>query len=291
MTHTIINGKQHAQILTNQLTKDIAKFKQSTKITPALAVVLVGDDPASQVYVNNKIKKTEAVGMQSLAYRLPASISEKVLIQRIQDLNMDPKIHGILVQLPLPQQIDSHSIIRAIDPDKDVDGFHPINVGLLATGKPKFIPCTPLGVIKLLHNVKPNLNGLNAVIIGRSNLVGKPLIHLLTQANCTVTLLHSHSKNIQDHVKQADLIIAAVGQAQMVKGDWIKPGAIVIDVGINRIKQADGKSQLVGDVDFSEVSQIASAITPVPGGVGPMTIACLLTNTLQAAKLRACLSA
>ena len=284
---TIINGKQHAQNLTNQLTKDITKFKQSTRITPALAVVLVGDDPASQIYVNNKIKKTEAVGMQSLAYHLPANISEKTLIQRIQDLNMDPKIHGILVQLPLPQHIDSHSVICAIDPNKDVDGFHPINVGLLATGQPKFVPCTPLGVTKLLHSVKPDLSGLNAVIIGRSNLVGKPLMHLLIQANCTVTLLHSHSKSIQDQVKRGDLVIAAVGQAQMVKANWIKPGAIVIDVGINRIKLADGQSQLVGDVDFSEVSQVAGAITPVPGGVGPMTIACLLANTLKAAKPRA----
>ena len=280
----LIDGKQQAQNLINQLTNEVAEFKQCIGITPTLAVVLVGDDPASQVYVNNKIKQTKAVGMDSLAYHLPASVKQEVLIHRIKQLNEDPEVHAILVQLPLPEHIDSHSVICTIHPDKDVDGFHPTNIGLLTAGKPGIVPCTPLGVMKLLASVKTDLTGLDAVVIGRSNIVGKPLVHLLMQADCTVTLTHSKTTEIAHHVKRADIVIAAVGLAHMVRADWVKPGAVVIDVGINRISRTDGKSQLVGDVDFAAVSQIAGAITPVPGGVGPMTIACLLANTLELAK-------
>lgn len=280
----MIDGKKQAGMLLDALARNVQDFKQKTGITPALAVVLVGNDPASQVYVRNKIKKTEAAGMRSVAHYLPETTTQERLMQLIQQLNQDKTIHAVLVQLPLPHQMNSHEIICAIVPEKDVDGFHPLNAGLLSTGKSGVVPCTPSGVMKLLASVCPDLTGMHAVILGRSNIVGKPLVHLLSQANCTVSLLHSRTRDIPAHVRQADIMIAAVGKPAMVQADWIKPGAIVIDVGINRITLTNGIQKLVGDVDFDRVKNKAKAITPVPGGVGPMTIACLLENTLNLAR-------
>jgi len=278
----IIDGKAVAAELRGRIGKAVAELKSAHGVTPGLAVVLVGEDPASAVYVRNKAKQTAEAGMLSLEHKLPASTPEAELLALVGRLNADPKVHGILVQLPLPKHIDSQKVLTAIDPAKDVDGFHPINAGRLATGEPALVPCTPLGCVILAKSVKPELSGLEAVVVGRSNIVGKPVAQLLLAENCTVTIAHSRSRDLPAICRRADLLVAAVGRPEMVKGDWVKPGAIVIDVGINRVGQGD-TAKLVGDVDYAGASLVAGAITPVPGGVGPMTIACLLRNTVQAA--------
>jgi methylenetetrahydrofolate dehydrogenase (NADP+)/methenyltetrahydrofolate cyclohydrolase len=263
--------------------EQVAALRENSGITPGLAVVLVGDNPASQVYVRNKAKQTVEAGMESFEHRLPASTSEDELLALVGRLNADPAVNGILVQLPLPGQIDSNAVINAIDPGKDVDGFHLVNVGKLATGDTGgLVPCTPLGCSMLLKDRLGDLSGLNAVVVGRSNIVGKPMAALLLKESCTVTIAHSRTRNLAEECRRADILVAAVGRPRMIQGDWIKPGATVIDVGINRIDGSDGKARLVGDVDFDSAVAVASAITPVPGGVGPMTIACLLRNTLAA---------
>ena len=279
----IIDGKAYATCLRAKVAEAVADLKRNHGLTPGLAVVLVGENPASQVYVRNKGKQTIEAGMESLAYRLPDTTNQGELLEQVEALNTDPNVHGILVQLPLPKQIDSPAIINAIDPRKDVDGFHLSNVGLLSTGNPNLVPCTPLGCMMLLQDRYDDLSGMNAVVVGRSNIVGKPLASLLLAVHCTVTIAHSKTKNLAAVCRRADILVAAVGRAQMITGEWVKPGATVIDVGINRIDSDDGKSRLVGDVDFESASKVAGAITPVPGGVGPMTIACLLRNTVRAA--------
>jgi len=281
MSATIIDGKAFALGLRERVAAEVARFTAAAGRKPGLAVVLVGDDPASAVYVRSKHKATIAAGMESFEHRLPADTSEEVLLALVDRLNADPAVDGILVQLPLPPQIDERGVITRIDPDKDVDGFHPVNAGRLASGLPGFVPCTPLGCLMLLKDQRPDLAGLNAVVIGRSNIVGKPMAALLTAESCTVTIAHSKTRDLAGVVRSADVVVAAVGRPHMVKGDWIKPGAIVIDVGINRTD--DG---LVGDVDFDGAASVAGAITPVPGGVGPMTIACLMRNTLVSAARR-----
>jgi methylenetetrahydrofolate dehydrogenase (NADP+)/methenyltetrahydrofolate cyclohydrolase len=253
---------------------------------PGLAVVLVGEDPASKVYVRNKAEQTVEVGMQSFEHKLPEETTEAALLDLVARLNRDPAVHGILVQMPLPKHIDSVKVLDSIDPAKDVDGFHPVNVGKLSIGERALAPCTPVGSIILAKTVKHDLSGLDAVVVGRSNIVGKPMAQLLLRENCTVTIAHSRTKNLPDVVRRADLVVAAIGKPEFVKGDWIKPGAIVIDVGINRVVKPDGKGKLVGDVAFAEAAAVAGAITPVPGGVGPMTIACLLKNTVEAAQMQ-----
>lgn len=283
MHATTINGRTIADNIKARLGIQIKKLKAEHGLTPGLAVIIVGDNPASQVYVRNKVKQTKALGMHSEEILLPADTNEATLMAEIDRLNADDAIHGILVQLPLPKGLDEQAVIARIAPEKDVDGFHINNVGRLATGAPTLVPCTPLGCMHLLHTLGINLSGLHAVVIGRSNIVGKPMAHLLLQANCTVTIAHSRTANLPALVKQADIVVAAVGRPEMVTGDWLKPGAIVIDVGINRIEKPDGSTKLVGDVAFESASHVASAITPVPGGVGPMTIACLLVNTVRAA--------
>ena len=284
---TRIDGKAFADKLRARVASQVKELKASHGLTPGLAVVIVGDDPASHVYVRNKNKSTLEAGMQSFEHQLPAETSQKELLTLIDGLNKDPAVHGILVQLPLPKQIDEQAVLAKIDPNKDVDGFHVINAGRLATGMPGLVPCTPLGCLMLIQDVlgKDNLSGKHAVVVGRSNIVGKPMAQLLLRESCTVTIAHSRTKNIEEECRRADILVAAVGRAQMVKGEWIKPGAIVIDVGINRIPPAEagGKDRLVGDVDYASAAQVAGAITPVPGGVGPMTIACLLANTVTAA--------
>jgi methylenetetrahydrofolate dehydrogenase (NADP+)/methenyltetrahydrofolate cyclohydrolase len=282
MSH-LIDGKAHAATLLAEIAAEVATMP----VKPGLAVVLVGEDPASQVYVRNKAKQTTLAGMKSVEHRLDAATPEPDLLALVHALNDDPTIHGILVQLPLPPHIDSTKILDAIDPEKDVDGFHVINAGRLAVGLPGLVPCTPLGCVLLAKSVLGDLSGLNAVIVGRSNIVGKPVAQLLLRENCTVTIAHSRSKNLPEICRGADLLIAAVGRPEMIRGTWIKPGATVIDVGINRIPTEAGKTKLVGDVAFAEAAPIAAHITPVPGGVGPMTIACLLRNTLTAAKRKA----
>jgi len=284
MTAHIIDGKAFAADVRGRVAEQVARLKEETGITPGLAVVLVGEDPASEVYVRSKGKLTDEVGMNSYEHKLPADTSEADLLALIDQLNNDPAVNGILVQLPLPGHLHEDLIINAIDPAKDVDGFHISNVGLLATGQKAMVPCTPLGCLMLLRDHHGSLSGLNAVVIGRSNIVGKPMAHLLLRDSCTVTIAHSRTKDIEDVVRGADIVVAAVGRPEMVTGDWLKPGATVIDVGINRLPPAQegGKSRLVGDVDFASASGVAGAITPVPGGVGPMTIACLLANTLTA---------
>ena len=277
----IIDGKAVAAELRASILKAVASLKAAHGLIPGLAVVLVGDDPASHVYVRNKAKQTAECGMLSLEHKLPVDMSEVDLLALVAKLNADARVHGILVQLPLPKHIDSQKVLTAIDPGKDVDGFHPINAGRLATGEPALVPCTPLGCVILAKRAKPDLSGLEAVIVGRSNIVGKPVAQLLLAENCTVTIAHSRSHDLPGICRRADLLVAAVGRPEMVKGDWVKPGAIVIDVGINRLPGDSGK--LVGDVDFASAMKVAGAITPVPGGVGPMTIACLLRNTVQAA--------
>lgn len=279
----IIDGKALSASLRADLARKVALLKQNYAITPGLAVVLVGEDPASQVYVRNKGKQTLAAGMYSVNHKLDAQTSQQDVLKLIDRLNNDPAIHGILVQLPLPKHIDEAAVINAISIDKDVDGFHVANVGRLSVGVEAIIPCTPLGSMMMLKDQIADLSGLKAIVIGRSNIVGKPMAALLLQENCTVTIAHSHTKDLPAECRQADIVVAAVGRPEMVKGDWIKPGAIVIDVGINRIEHADGSTKLVGDVEFDSASKVAGAITPVPGGVGPMTIACLLHNTLQQA--------
>jgi len=278
-----IDGKAFATELRGRVATAVSRLRSSHGLIPGLAVVLVGEDPASEVYVRNKGKQTVEVGMASFEHRLSDQATEHELLVLIDQLNSDPTVHGILVQLPLPAQINTHAVINAIDPDKDVDGFHLINVGRLTTGESGLVPCTPLGCMMLLRAYAGDLSGQNAVIVGRSNIVGKPMAALLLAAHCTVTVAHSRTKDLTDVCRQADILIAAVGRAEMIQGDWIKPGATVIDVGINRIDGKNGKKRLVGDVEFASASAVAGAITPVPGGVGPMTIACLLRNTVQAA--------
>ncbi len=285
MSARIIDGKAFAARIRQQVAARVAELDAQHGIRPGLAVVLVGEDPASQVYVRAKEKMTVEVGMRSFAHRLPAETSEQDLLALIGRLNADPAVHGILVQLPLPAHLDEALVINAIDPDKDVDGFHVTNVGRLATGQTAMVPCTPLGCLMLLRDVHGDLSGLDAVVIGRSNIVGKPMAQLLLRDSCTVTVAHSRTRDLPAVVGRADVVVAAVGRPGMVQGAWLKPGATVIDVGINRIpapERGEGKTRLVGDVDFDSAVAVAGAITPVPGGVGPMTIACLLANTLTA---------
>ncbi len=279
----IIDGKSFAENLRGDIAKKVATLKEQHGIVPGLAVVLVGEDPASQVYVRNKGKQTVEVGMQSFEHKLPDTTSQEELMALVDQLNTDDSIHGILVQLPLPSQIEEKAVINRINPDKDVDGFHLDNVGRLAIGDNGIVPCTPLGSLMMIKDQLGDLSGKHAVVVGRSNIVGKPVANLLLQENCTVVITHSRTKNLEEECRRADILVAAVGRAEMVKGDWIKPGATVIDVGINRIDAGDGKTRLVGDVDFASAEPVAGKITPVPGGVGPMTIACLLHNTLQQA--------
>ncbi|WP_428928819.1 bifunctional methylenetetrahydrofolate dehydrogenase/methenyltetrahydrofolate cyclohydrolase FolD [Marinibacterium sp. SX1] len=282
MTAEIIDGKAFAADVRGRVAAHVARLQADHGITPGLAVVLVGEDPASQVYVRNKGKQTKEAGMHSVEHRLDPDTSQERLLALIGELNADPAIHGILVQLPLPGHLDSELVINAIDPAKDVDGFHVSNVGLLGTGQKSMVPCTPLGCLMLLRDRLGSLSGLNAVVVGRSNIVGKPMAQLLLGDSCTVTIAHSRTRDLAEVVRRADIVVAAVGRPEMVPGDWIGPGATVIDVGINRIEGAGGKTRLVGDVAFDSAAQVAGAITPVPGGVGPMTIACLLANTLTA---------
>lgn len=282
MTADIIDGKAFAARLREQIGQQVSILKDQNGIQPGLAVVLVGDNPASEVYVRSKARQTVEVGMKSVEHRLDADTSQEDLLAVIEKLNSDDSIHGILVQLPLPDHLDEALVINAISPEKDVDGFHISNAGLLATGQKAMVPCTPLGCLMMLRDRHKSLSGLHAVVIGRSNIVGKPMAQLLLRDSCTVSIVHSRTKNIKEIVAQADIVIAAVGRPEMVTAEWIKPGATVIDVGINRLTGEDGKSYLTGDVDYEDCARTAAAITPVPGGVGPMTIACLLANTLTA---------
>ncbi|MCQ9422992.1 bifunctional methylenetetrahydrofolate dehydrogenase/methenyltetrahydrofolate cyclohydrolase FolD [Pseudomonas sp. LJDD11] len=277
-----IDGKGFAATLVNQLTDEVNDIKAATGLTPGLAVVLVGEDPASSVYVSAKHRQTLAIGMQSFVHRLPADTAQADLMTLLDALNAANEVNGILVQLPLPAHLDTHAVINAIDPDKDVDGFHILNAGRLATGQDALVPCTPLGCLMMLKDRLGNLEGLNAVVVGKSNIVGKPMAQLLMAENCTVSVAHSKSRDVPALCRSADILVVAAGCPELVKGDWIKPGAVVIDVGINRIER-DGRSRIVGDVAFDEAGH-AAAITPVPGGVGPMTIACLLANTVTAFK-------
>ena len=284
MSAQIIDGKALAARVLDKVSEAVAELKRKHGLTPGLAVVLVGDDPASRVYVRAKGKRTTEAGMKSLEYLMPADATEDELLARVRALNENPDVHGILVQLPLPGHIDTEKVINAIDPDKDVDGFHVINAGRLMTGQKALVPCTPRGCVLLARQARDDLTGLEAVIIGRSNIVGKPLGQLLLNENCTVTIAHSRTRDLPDVARRADILVAAVGRPRMVKADWIKPGATVIDVGINRIPaEEEGKTRLVGDVDFAGAAEVAGAITPVPGGVGPMTIAMLLRNAVEAA--------
>lgn len=281
MTAQIIDGKAFAATVREKVAGHVTRLKEENGITPGLAVVLVGEDPASQVYVRSKGKQTVEAGMNSFEHKLDADTSEADLLALVDQLNNDPAVHGILVQLPLPKHLNEDLVINSIAPEKDVDGFHISNVGLLGTGQKSMVPCTPLGSLMMLRDHHGSLSGLDAVVIGRSNIVGKPMAQLLLGDSCTVTIAHSRTKDLADVVRRADIVVAAVGRPEMVPGDWIKPGATVIDVGINRIER-DGKNVLVGDVDFASAKEVAGAITPVPGGVGPMTIACLLANTVTA---------
>ncbi|MXP11104.1 bifunctional methylenetetrahydrofolate dehydrogenase/methenyltetrahydrofolate cyclohydrolase FolD [Pseudoblastomonas halimionae] len=287
MTEKRIDGKAFAARLRERIGERAGEFAAKAGRQPGLAVVQVGEDPASQVYVRNKHKATVDAGMESFEYKLPADTSQDALLDLVEQLNLDNAVDGILVQLPLPNHLDEQSVIAAIAPDKDVDGFHVVNAGRLATGGEGFVPCTPYGCIMLLKDRLGDLSGKDAVVIGRSNIVGKPMAQLLLNENATVTIAHSRTKDLPDVVRRADIVVAAVGRAEMVKGDWVKPGAVVIDVGINRIERGEGqKAKLVGDVDYAGAEERAAAITPVPGGVGPMTIAVLLRNTLVAAHRR-----
>mgnify|MGYP000058618992 CR=1 FL=1 len=281
MAANIIDGKAFAATVREKVAGHVARLKEEHDITPGLAVVLVGEDPASQVYVRSKGKQTVEVGMNSFEHKLDADTSEADLLALIDQLNNDATVHGILVQLPLPKHLDEDLVINSIAPEKDVDGFHISNVGLLGTGQKSMVPCTPLGCLMMLRDYHGSLSGMDAVVIGRSNIVGKPMAQLLLGDSCTVTIAHSRTKDLPEVVRRADIVVAAVGRPEMVPGDWIKEGATVIDVGINRIER-DGKNKLVGDVDFASAAERAGAITPVPGGVCPMTIACLLANTVTA---------
>ena len=287
MPAKIIDGKAIAQDLRAKIAAAAAELKARHGLVPGLAVVLAGNDPASEVYVRSKSKAVVEAGMRSFDHKLPADVTQADLMALVAKLNADNDVHGILVQLPLPKQIDSSAVLNALDPGKDVDGFPPINAGGLAAGQPALVPCTPLGCVRLARTVQPSLAGLNAVVIGRSNIVGKPLAQLLLAENATVTIAHSKTTDLPEICRRADLLFAAAGRPEMVRGNWIKPGATVIDVGINRVAGEAGKTKLVGDVAFSEAKEIAGAITPVPGGVGPMTIACVILNTLRAACTRA----
>jgi methylenetetrahydrofolate dehydrogenase (NADP+)/methenyltetrahydrofolate cyclohydrolase len=283
MSANVIDGKVIAAALRDKVAADVSRLAREHGLVPGLAVVLVGNNPASESYVGNKMKMTAGSGMRSFDHRLVEATSEAELLALVARLNADPAVHGILVQLPLPPHIDTQKVIAAIDPAKDVDGFHPVNAGRLSAGLPALAPCTPVGCVILARTVRPSLEGLEAVVIGRSNIVGKPLAQLLLAENATVTIAHSKTRDLPAVCRRADVLFAAVGRAEMVKRDWIKPGATVIDVGINRVAAAGGKSRLVGDVAYAEAAEVAGAITPVPGGVGPMTIACLLANTVRAA--------
>jgi len=279
----VIDGKAFAAGLRARIAQQVAKLVSQHGLKPGLAVVLVGEDPASQVYVRSKGKQTHEAGMNSFEHRLPATTGQAELLALVDKLNRDPAVNGILVQLPLPKQIDEQAIINAIDPDKDVDGFHVVNAGRLATGGDGLVPCTPLGCLLLLKHRLGSLEGKRAIVVGRSNIVGKPMAQLLIRESCTVTIAHSRTKDLPGECRRADIVIAAVGRPEMIRGDWIQPGAVVVDVGINRVEGKDGKSRLVGDVAYEEALVHAGGITPVPGGVGPMTIACLLQNTVTAA--------
>jgi methylenetetrahydrofolate dehydrogenase (NADP+)/methenyltetrahydrofolate cyclohydrolase len=282
----IIDGKTYAGKIRQGVAARVESLKSKHGLTPGLAVVIVGENPASQIYVRNKLRMTKESGIKSFEHRLPASTTQKQLLDLVEELNADPAVHGILVQLPLPDQIDEAAVIETIEPRKDVDGFHLINVGLLATGGEGLVPCTPLGCLLMLREEVDELKGKRALIVGRSNIVGKPMAQLLLREHCTVTIAHSRTADLAAECRNADILVAAVGVAQLIKGDWIKPGAVVIDVGQNVIpapEQGDGKTRIVGDVDFEAALKTAGAITPVPGGVGPMTIACLLNNTVTAA--------
>jgi len=281
----IIDGKVIAAQVRADVQAHVARLKRDHGFVPGLAVVLVGEDPASKVYVKNKAEQTLQSGMKSVEHKLPAETTETTLLDLVASLNADATIHGILVQMPLPKHINSLKVLDAISPAKDVDGFHAVNVGRLSIGEPALTACTPVGSLILAKSVGRDLKGMDAVVIGRSNIVGKPMAQLLLKEDCTVTVTHSKTKDLPDVVRRADLVIAAIGRPEFVKGSWIKPGAIVIDVGINRVPGENGKTKLVGDVDFAEAVKVAGAITPVPGGVGPMTIACLLKNTLEAAQM------
>ena len=282
MSAQIIDGKAFANNVRQRVAEQVSKLRVAHDVIPGLAVVLVGADPASQVYVRSKGKQTIEAGMKSFEHKLDADTSEDVLLDLIDSLNVDPTVHGILVQLPLPGHLDESLVINRIAPEKDVDGFHIANVGLLGTGQKSMVPCTPLGCLLMLRDHHGSLSGKSAVVIGRSNIVGKPMAQLLLNDSCTVTIAHSRTADLPNVVRCADIVVAAVGRPEMVPGDWIKPGATVIDVGINRIDEEDGKTKLVGDVAYESCAAVAGAITPVPGGVGPMTIACLLANTLTA---------
>jgi methylenetetrahydrofolate dehydrogenase (NADP+) / methenyltetrahydrofolate cyclohydrolase len=284
MAAQIIDGRAIAEALRLEVTHEVDRLREARRLTPGLAVIVVGEDPASQVYVATKAKQARAAGMLSFEHRLPADTVQETLLGLIAELNRRQEVHGILLQLPLPKHIDPLRMIEAIDPAKDVDGFHPINVGRLVTGAKAFAPCTPTGCLLLAKSVRPELAGLEAVVVGRSNIVGKPMAYLLLQEDCTPTLAHSRTHDLATVIRRADLVVAAAGRPGLIKGDWIKPGAIVIDVGIQRVADANGKTRLVGDVDFKAAAAVAGAITPVPGGVGPMTVACLLQNTLRAAQ-------
>ena len=283
MVARTIDGKAVAAALRGKVASEVARLKDAHGLVPGIAVVLVGDNPASEVYVRTKSKAVADAGMRAVDRKLPATTGEAELLALIAQLNADPQVNGILVQLPLPPQIDSHKIIAAIDPAKDVDGFHPLNVGRLASGLPGLVPCTPLGCVMLAKTVCASLAGLEAVVVGRSNIVGKPVAQLLLAENATVTIAHSKTRDLPGVCRRADVLVAAIGKPEMIRGDWIKPGATVIDVGINRVPGDGGKQRIVGDVAFAEAAAVASAVTPVPGGVGPMTIGCLLLNTLRAA--------
>lgn len=286
MTAKVLDGKAVAAEVRAKVAEEAARISPKLGRKPGLAVVLVGSDPASEVYVRNKGRSTVEAGMESFEHKLPETASEAEVLALVRELNADDKVDGILVQLPLPKQIDSNRVLNEIDPAKDVDGFHPMNAGRLATGLPALAPCTPVGCIIIAKKAHGSLAGLEAVVLGRSNIVGKPLAQLLLQENATVTIAHSRTKDIAAVARRADLLCVAIGKPEFVKGDWIKPGATVIDVGINRIQKPDGKTKLVGDVAYEEAAKVAGAITPVPGGIGPMTIACLLVNTLRAACAR-----
>jgi len=279
----LLDGVAISKVIREKLAQEIA----AENLSPGLAVILVGDNPASQVYVRNKIKAAEHVGIKSFSHYLPATTTQEELLELIESLNEDSKVHGILVQLPLPSHINAQHIIVSIDPEKDVDGFHPINAGRLSLGMPGFVPCTPLGCMILLKEALPDLSGMRALVIGRSNIAGKPVAQLLLQANCTVTIAHSRTVDLATECGRADILVAAIGKPEFVKGAWVKEGSVVIDVGINRVANGNGGTKLVGDVEFATASSRAAAITPVPGGVGPMTITCLLKNTVQSARAHA----